>query len=141
MERFHLLLNRVREIVDGPFDRNQELKTTCELLRDGVAYYHLVGFYIVDASQRALVLGPFEGEPTEHVTIPSGQGVCGQAAQRRETFIAQDVSKETNYVSCGPKVQCEILGELDIDSHTLSPFSQEDREFLEDVCEMVSKPF
>ncbi len=151
VERFHLLLNRVREIVDGPSDRNEKLKTICQSLRDGVAYYDWVGFYIVDASKRDLVLGPFAGEPTEHVRIPFGKGICGQAAERKETFIVQDVSKETNYLSCSPRVQSEIvvpifkngeiLGELDIDSHTLSPFTPEDREFLEDVCQMVSELF
>jgi len=150
-ERFDLLLDRVWEIVDGPFDRNEKLEAICQLLRDGVAYYDWVGFYIVDASKRALVLGPFVGEPTEHVRIPFGQGICGQAAERKETFIVQDVSQETDYLSCSPRVQSEIVvpilkegeivSELDIDSPTLSPFAQEDRIFLEDVCEMVSGLF
>jgi len=35
----------------------------------------------------------------------------------------------------------EIIGELDIDSHTLSPFTEEDRVFLEDVCKIVSELF
>ncbi|MBE0520488.1 GAF domain-containing protein [Candidatus Bathyarchaeota archaeon] len=62
--------------------------------------------------------------------------------------MVQDVSKETNYLSCSPNVKSEIVipifkngeivGELDIDSHTPSPFTDEDREFLEKVCEMVS---
>jgi GAF domain-containing protein len=32
----------------------------------------------------------------------------------------------------------EVLGELDIDSHEISPFTEEDREFLEKVCTMVA---
>jgi GAF domain-containing protein len=137
--------------VDCPFDRDEKLETICELLQGGVAYYEWVGFYIVDASQKALVLGPFVGEPTEHVRITFGKGICGQAAERQETFIVQDVSQETNYLSCSPSVQSEIVvpifkdgeivGELDIDPHTLSPFTQEDREFLEDVCQIVSDLF
>ncbi|HID56650.1 TPA: GAF domain-containing protein [Candidatus Poribacteria bacterium] len=153
MEQFNLdlLLNRVREVVDGPSDRDEKLKTICELLRDSVAYYDWVGFYIVDESRRDLVLGPFVGEPTEHERIPFGKGICGQAAERKETFIVQDVSKETEYLACSPKVQSEIvvpifraeeiIGELDIDSHTLAPFTQEDRRFLENVCKIVSALF
>lgn len=150
-ERLHLLRGRVGDIVDGPFDRDEKLKAICGLLRDGVPYYDWVGFYFVDESKRALVLGPFAGEPTEHVRIPFGRGICGQAAKRKETFVVQDVSKETNYLSCSPSVQSEIVlpifrggevvGELDIDSHALSPFTQEDRAFLEDVCQMVSELF
>ena len=148
---FNFLLNRVREIVQEPSDTNGKLLAICKLLMDNVPHYDWVGFYFVDRSKRELVLGPFVGEPTEHVRIPFGKGICGQAAERKATFIVQDVSKETNYLSCSPKVQSEIVvpifkngeivGELDIDSHTLSPFMEEDRKFLENVCEIVSKLF
>lgn len=83
--------------------------------------------------------------------IHFGEGICGQAAERKETFIVQDVSKETNYLSCSLKVKSEmvvpifkngkVVGELDIDSHTLSPFTSDDREFLENVCSIVSSLF
>jgi len=35
----------------------------------------------------------------------------------------------------------EIVGELDIDSHTLPAFSEEDGVFLEEVCEAVRGVF
>lgn len=151
MERFHLLLDRVKEIVDSPFDRNEKLRTICKFLRDNVSYYDWVGFYIVDESKRQLVLGAFVGESTEHVRIPFGKGICGQAAEAMKTLVVQNVSKETNYLSCSSKVRSEIvvpifengeiMGELDIDSHILSPFTQEDRKFLGNVCKIVSRLF
>jgi len=144
------LIEKIREIVDSKLDKAGKLKGICKLLRDNVSHYDWVGFYLTDnARENELVLGPFEGEPTEHVRIPYGRGICGQAVELRKTFIVQDVSKETNYLSCSPKVKSEIVipifdngeivGELDIDSHTPSPFTDEDREFLEKVCETVSK--
>ena len=148
---FNFLLNRVREIVQEPSDTNGKLLAICKLLMNNVPHYDWVGFYFADRSKRELVLGPFVGDPTEHVRIPFGKGICGQTAERKATFIVQDISKETNYLSCSPKVQSEIVvpilkngeivGELDIDSHTLSPFMEEDRKFLENVCEIVSKLF
>jgi len=149
---FDSLLNRVRGIVSGSSAREEKLLAICQLLRERVPHYDWVGFYLVDEdTERSLVLGPFVGEPTEHVRIPFGRGICGQAAERRETFVVQDVSKEENYLSCSPRVRSEIVvpvfagvrlvGELDIDSHTLSPFTQEDREFLEAICELVGKLF
>jgi L-methionine (R)-S-oxide reductase len=150
-ERFHALLNQAKAIVDGPLERNEKLQAVCELLHDAVDYYNWVGFYLVDAPKAELVLGPFVGEPTEHVRIPFGRGICGQAAERKETFTVQDVSKESNYLSCSSRVQSEIVvpilkdgqvvGELDIDSHVLSPFGQEDVELLEGICSVVSKLF
>ena len=125
----------------------EALGDLCEFLRNHVSYYDWVGFYFVEDGK--LKLGPFIGEPTEHVEIPFGVGICGQAAEREETFVVQDVSKETNYLSCSPKTKAEIvvpifkdgkiIGELDIDSYSPSPFSEEDRAFLEKVCELVSK--
>jgi len=34
-----------------------------------------------------------------------------------------------------------IVGELDIDSHEISPFSEEDRIFLEKVCGLLGELF
>jgi GAF domain-containing protein len=97
------------------------------------------------------VLVSFEGESTEHVRIPFGKGICGQAALLRKTLIVQDVSKEPNYLSCSPKVKSEIVvpifrnkeivGELDIDSHIVSAFTLDDQALLEDIAEIVSGLF
>ncbi|MCD6550841.1 GAF domain-containing protein [Thermotoga sp.] len=141
---FNSLLKKVEEILS---EGKETLKDLCEFLRNHVSYYDWVGFYFVEDGK--LKLGPFVGEPTEHVEIPFGIGVCGQAAERKETFVVQDVTRETNYLSCSPKTKAEIVvpvfkngeivGELDIDSYSPSPFSEEDRRFLERICELVSK--
>lgn len=149
---FRLLTQKVDEIVNNKQDRDESLKAICKLLKDNVSCYDWVGFYIVDKKrQNELLLGPFEGQPTEHVRIPFGKGICGQAAELRKTFIVQDVSRETNYLSCNPNVRSEIVspifrkgevvGELDIDSHAHSPFTDEDEAFLKKIGEMVSKLF
>lgn len=149
---FKLLTQKVDEIVNSKQDRDESLKAICRLLKDNVSYYDWVGFYIADKKrQNELLLGPFEGQPTEHVRIPFGKGICGQAAELRKTLIVQDVSRETNYLSCNPNVRSEIVspifrkgevvGELDIDSHAHSQFTGEDEAFLKKIGEMVSKLF
>jgi len=141
------LIKNVKLIVNGSYDSNKKLLSICTLLVDSVLYYDWVGFYCVDQSRNELVLGPFVGEPTEHVCIPFGKGLCGQAAERKETAIVQDVTKEPNYLACSPHVKSEIVvpiikrgrlvGVLDIDSHTRSAFTTEDKKFLEQVCALV----
>lgn len=146
---FDFLLETTKQIVEGPQKAKEKLLAVCRLLKENVAHYNWVGFYLVDQSMPdELILGPFVGEPTEHVRIAFGQGICGQAADRKETFAVQDVTKETNYLSCSPTVKSEIVvpilkrgelvGELDIDSHQLSPFSEEDTRFLESVCDITA---
>jgi len=148
---FARLLSGVKAIVDGQGRRDDKLTAICQLLRDGVAHYDWVGFYLVGESKQDLLLGPYAGKPTRHVKIPFGQGICGQAAEREETFVVPDVSGQTNYLSCSPEVKAEIVvpifrdgqlvGELDIDSHRLGAFTGEDKAFLEDVCEGVAGLF
>ena len=147
---FDKLLAEIDRLVSSGLSRDETLLRVCQLLESSVAYYDWVGFYLVEG-EKELVLGPFAGEPTEHVRIAFGIGICGQAAQRKETFLIQDVSCETNYLSCSPKVKAEIVvpifkdgrvvGEFDIDSHQLSPFSDEDRDFLEQICRRLSGLF
>lgn len=143
------LLPKVREIIGGAGDRDKKLQRVCDLLRREVPYFDWVGFYITDVENPDdLVLGPYNGAPTEHVRISVGTGICGRAAHTRRMFVVQDVSKETNYLACSPDVKAEIVlpiligsdiwGELDIDSHTLSPFSSDDGEFLGKICSMVA---
>ncbi|MCK4271897.1 GAF domain-containing protein [bacterium] len=151
MELFRFLLDKVKEIVAGPARRDEKLKAICRLLKDEVVHYDWVGFYIADEYKRELNLGPFAGEPTEHTRIPFGYGVCGHAAEIKETFIVQDVYKESNYLPCSSDVRAEmvvpffkdggIAGELDIDSCSLAPFTEEDKTFLEGVCELVAGLF
>jgi AhpD family alkylhydroperoxidase len=118
------------------------LQDACAVIRDRLDGYDWVGFYLADpGGGRLLRLGPFCGEPTEHVAIEFGSGICGQAADTGRTFIIADVRAEDNYLSCSPSVLSEavvpvrwrgsLVGELDIDSHRASAFAGADRTFLE----------
>lgn len=146
---FASLLDDVRAILALPDAFEQRCFELCRLLAARVPHYAWVGFYWVAPDEpQTLVLGPYVGEPTEHTRIPFGKGICGQAAVTLDTFVIQDVTKENNYLSCSPSVRSEIvvpvmrdgvfLGELDIDSHHLAPFTAEDRAFLEQVAALVA---
>ena len=147
--KFCLAEDKISRIVDSYVETKVKLQRICDHLHTEIPHYDWVGFYLVtEDSDNELVLGPFAGEPTEHVKIPFGKGICGQAAERKETFLVDDVSKETNYLSCSPNVKSEIvvpiqrgkvlIGELDIDSHTPSAFTDEDKKFLENACNLIS---
>lgn len=150
MHSLDLLVKEVKTIADGKLTKNEKLRAICKLLRDCVAHYDWVGFYFIDKTRpNELLLGPFEGKPTEHMRIQFGKGVCGQAAQLKKALTIQDVSKESNYLSCSPNVKSEMVipiikngvavGELDVDSHTLSAFTHEDEVLLQRVCEAISR--
>ena len=142
------LQNDIQDILEKPGDLDSKLEKVCKYLKENVEYYDWVGFYFVDPRKKdELVLGPFAGEPTIHVRIKFGEGICGQAAITRKVFIVPDVSKESNYLACSPEVKSEIVipifkgdelvGELDIDSHTQDAFTEEDRYLLENIARMI----
>jgi GAF domain-containing protein len=147
------LLARADELLSGPGALDERLAALCERLRADVPHYDWVGFYLTDPDRpRELVLGPFAGAPTDHVRIPFGRGICGQAAERRETVVIQDVTQESNYLSCSLAVRSEIvvplldpadpervLGELDIDSHAEAPFTAADRDLCEALAARVAR--
>ena len=141
------LIVTIRSLVVGA-DAGSELYRVCRALRDGVSWYDWVGFYLAVPSRRLLVLGPFSGEPTEHLRIPYGAGICGQAAEQRETFVVPDVRSQSNYLACSIKTRAEVVvpvfheeefvGELDIDSHTHDPFTDVDTDLLHQVAGMAA---
>ena len=138
-------------IMESPKSVSEKLQTICNHLKKEIDYYDWVGFYFVNGDKKELKLAQFSGEPTEHIIIPFGKGICGQAAVTNKNFIISDVSAQDNYISCGWKVKSEIvipifvsgknIGQIDIDSHTLNPFSKKDELLLEFVCERVAQLF
>ncbi|MGW9684080.1 GAF domain-containing protein [Flagellimonas sp. 2504JD1-5] len=125
------------------------LQAVCTLLRDSVDYYDWVGFYFKNGDKEELKLGPYAGEPTDHTIIPFGKGICGQVAVSNENFVVPDVAAQDNYIACSITVKSEIvvplfkngdnIGQIDIDSNTSDPFTQEDERFLEFVNQKVSQ--
>ncbi len=149
---FVSLLPKVEQITSAPSPADARLKALCYLLQQNVPHYDWVGFYrIAPDAQRELVLGPYEGAPTDHVRIPYGRGICGQVAETERTRIVDDVRNESNYLACSLDVLSEIVvpifvdgvfvAQLDIDSHTPAAFAEEDRLFLGRVCDIVSAVF
>jgi len=146
---FDHLRSRVKTILANDKE-SAELRMTelCELLQTSIGYYDWVGFYFANHETQTLHLKAFAGEPTDHVEIPFGKGICGQVAVSNNNFIVPDVKAQNNYIACSMYVKAEIvvplfkdgvnIGQIDIDSHTADPFSSEDERFLEFVCERVA---
>ncbi|MBT8316836.1 MAG: GAF domain-containing protein [Lutibacter sp.] len=128
---------------------SEKLQAICNYLKQEIEYYDWVGFYFKNGDKQELKLAEFAGEPTEHIIIPFGKGICGQVAISNENFIVPNVEDQDNYISCGFKVKSEIvipifvngenIGQIDIDSHAIDPFTKNDEMLLEFVCEKVSE--
>ena len=147
---FDALKHKVNTILANDQESSEQRMTeVCELLETSIGYYDWVGFYFANHEKRTLHLKAFAGEPTDHIEIPFGKGICGQVAESNQNFVVPDVAAQNNYIACSMYVKAEIvvplfkdgknIGQIDIDSHMADPFSPEDERFLEYVCEKVSE--
>lgn len=147
---FKELKPKVTEITsNSTISREEKLLKICELLSDSIDYYNWVGFYFANHETKTLHLGPYVGAPTDHTVIPFGKGICGQVAVSNSNFVVPDVAAQDNYIACSFTVKSEIvvplfvngenIGQIDIDSHVLNPFTKDDERFLEFVNSEVAK--
>ncbi len=130
---------------------DQLMKGITVLLNQEMLKYNWVGFYMVEAGANPpmLVLGHYQGAMTPHTRISLHQGICGAAASSGTTVVVDDVKKDPRYLACSLETKSEIVvpvfvrgkvaGELDIDSHFLAAFADEDRELVEYCAQLVGK--
>lgn len=145
---YNQLKTKISSLVKESINTEKTLFKICEILRSKISYYDWVGFYFKNGSKQELKLGPYAGLDTDHKIIPFGKGICGQVALTNKNFVVPDVKKQDNYISCNINVKSEIvipifvdgknIGQIDIDSNILNPFSKRDEEFLEYVCAKVA---
>src|SRR5665213_1730356 len=120
-------------LFDGERDAIANAANLSALLWTGLEGLNWAGFYFLRGP--GLVLGPFQGRPA-CVRIEIGRGVCGTAAQKRETVIVPDVGDFPGHIACDAASRSELvvpllagsrlIGVLDLDSPDRARFDEED---------------
>lgn len=97
-----------------------------------------IGFYLISADGREMLLGPRRDKPA---CSPIGlHGACGQAWRERRTLIVRDVRElGAGYIACDPRDLSELViplfdpadaticwGVLDVDSFSIGAFEEAD---------------
>ena len=122
-------------------------------LQERLGHFDWVGFYMIEkggiGEDPMLVLGPYVGAVTQHTRIPLNQGICGAAASSGHTVVIDDVGKDPRYLACSIEtkseivapvfVKGEVVGEIDIDSHTPAAFTADDRQLVEHCARLVGQ--
>ena len=125
-------------LLENERDALANLANAAGLLGTTLEGINWCGFYLLREGE--LVLGPFQGKPA-CVRIGMGQGVCGTAAQRKETLVVPDVLAFPGHIACDAASRSEIVvpilrqgalvGVLDVDAPETDRFDAEDRAGLE----------
>lgn len=127
------LVRQLAALFAGERDGLANAANMSALIYEALPDLNWAGFYFLQG--RELVLGPFQGK-VACVRIALGKGVCGTAAERRETIIVPDVDAFPGHIACDAASRSEIvvplmrdgrlLGVLDLDSARPDRFDQED---------------
>ncbi|NKF51498.1 GAF domain-containing protein [Shewanella sp. WXL01] len=146
-QEFYDVLNRqVTALFEGEDDLVCAMANFSALLNDNLEDINWVGFYLLKNEQ--LVLGPFQGK-LACTRIALGKGVCGTAAQQKQTQRVADVHQFAGHIACDAASNSEIvvpfcndgqlIGVLDIDSPSFDRFDEQDQQGLEMLVSSFEK--
>ncbi|CAN5685875.1 GAF domain-containing protein [soil metagenome] len=142
-ELFLHVRSQLRSLVADERDFIANAANLSSLLYYTMPDLNWAGFYLHNNGE--LVLGPFQGQPA-CVRIAIGKGVCGTAAQQRQTIIVDNVHDFPGHIACDSASNSEIVvpiikdarlvGVLDLDSPTIGRFDEEDARGLNELVEV-----
>jgi len=106
------------------------------------------GFYVVENNE--LILHVFQG-PLACTKIKMGSGVCGKAAQLKQTIVVPNVHEFPGHIACSSLSNSEIVlpllkndqvvAVLDLDSIYFNDFTEIDAFWLDKLIALVIKYF
>ena len=142
------LLNAVEGLTADEPDAIANMANVASLIFETLPDLNWAGFYRnLDGE---LVLGPFQGRPA-CIRIPFGKGVCGVAAETLEVQRIDDVNAFPGHIACDAASASELvvpivrdgrlIAVLDLDSPSVSRFTEEDEAGCVAVCEQLAKVF
>jgi len=140
-EFYRSLANQVRALLGDERDPIANAANLSAYLFMTLPDVNWVGFYFM--RDGGLVVGPFQGKPA-CVRIALGSGVCGTAAERRESILVADVHEFPGHIACDAASRSElviplirndkIIGVLDLDSPSPARFDRDDQAGLEQIA-------
>jgi L-methionine (R)-S-oxide reductase len=142
-ELYTHLHSQLRSLLADEHDFIANAANFSALLYHSIPDLNWAGLYLHKNDE--LVLGPFQGQPA-CVRIAIGKGVCGTAAQRRQTLIVDNVHDFPGHIACDSASNSEIvvplvrdnhlIGVLDLDSPSVGRFDEEDARGLNELVEV-----
>lgn len=138
---YDLLVAQAEALIGSEQDPLANTANFVALVYDSLERVNWAGVYVLRGDE--LVLGPFQGKPA-CIRLPLGKGVCGTAAERRESVRVEDVHAFDGHIACDPVSRSELvvplvcngslIGVLDIDSPVTHRFSAADQSGVEALC-------
>ena len=142
-ELYANLQTQLRSLLEEEHDFIANAANFSSLLYHSLPDVNWVGFYL--SKDDNLVLGPFQGKPA-CMRIAFGKGVCGTAAEQRQTILVDNVHEFPGHIACDSESNSEIvvplikqdrlIGVLDLDSPLFARFDDEDAKGLNELAQI-----
>lgn len=142
-ELYANLAAQLSSLLEGEHDLIANAANCAALLYHSLPDVNWAGFYLHKKGE--LVLGPFQGSPA-CVRIAVGKGVCGTAAELKQTVVVENVHEFPGHIACDSASNSEIvvpllkdkrlIGVLDVDSPSFARFDDEDAQGLNELAEI-----
>jgi len=148
-ENYEMMLQMLQGLIQGEKNIVANLSNASSLFSYFVTDINWVGFYIYDANDDCLVLGPFQGLPA-CIRIKPDSGVCGASFTMQTMLVVPNVHTFKNHIACDASTNSEIVipimiekqsvwGLLDIDSPLFDRFDDIDEEYLTKAVHLIEK--
>lgn len=144
MVDYESLAAQAQALIEGVPHRTANLANLSALIYETLPDLNWAGFYFLENG--VLVLGPFQGRPA-CIEIPVEKGVCGAAVRENRSQLVGDVHAFIGHIACDSASRSELVvpirkdgvpvGVLDLDSPSLSRFTEADRDGLERVVRVI----
>ncbi len=144
-DNYKLMVATVKEFLSTEDSLQANLANITALINHYMPNINWVGFYVnIDLE---LVLNTFQGK-VACTRIPFGKGVCGKCAETGETVVVENVHNFEGHIACDSESMSEIVapifigdtifGVLDIDSPTEGRFTDLEKEYVDEIAELIS---
>jgi sigma-B regulation protein RsbU (phosphoserine phosphatase) len=135
-------LLEVADAVNTTLDLNTLLQRVAEMLKRFIDY-EIFAILLLNEKTQDLRIRFQVGHPpevAERIRIKVGQGVTGQAVQRRAAVLVNDVAAEENFINSAPGVRSElavpliaknkVIGVIDVEAAQPGAFTEEHKRLL-----------
>ena len=129
---YDLLAEQIRALAETDPWYVPLLANAAALLFDAMEDLNWAGFYLLAC-----------------IHIPVGKGVCGTAAERKESVLVPDVHAFPGHIACDSASRSELvvplfysgdlIGVTDLDSPSAGRFSEEDRKGVERIARTLGE--
>lgn len=142
--------DRVISVLRGAFAKESPRQKLLQIAADKIqaagSPYTSVYLYMLHGDM--LELEAYAGRDTEHTRIGVGHGVCGTAVAENADQNVPDVRARENYIACNLFTRSElvvlirrgpeILGQIDVDSDVVDPFTEDEVAEVRKVAEALA---